>query len=1244
LHHHNQQQHQHIQQVIHSTSANFLKYNNNNHQTNNKDGLEEQYINNNDTMHSSRNIYFLNALKHASQSQSNAEQENKNAFNLNTNNNSNISNINGIGSSSNLFNNNDNNNNLSPSINSSESFYSSANNKAESLIKNKMKKFINRIPQTVTSCSSSSYSCSNSNLDSNFISSSSFRQQASPSSTYSGLRKSASSNSSSPDPLSPSNQQSISSNSPVSFRRTPIEQQLQNTSAGLLKFTRTNFIDQMHNNQKQLQSQQIQTHHSLRENNLDSADHLLDTPVYTETKLPPRILRKYQKERSITEAQIVSPQQLTEEKHRVLNYENEMKSSDIDCSSSSCGSALGSSLISGGTTSPSSKIISYNTNRNGIILSSGDPIHSSSSSTETASSTSSSYQSSCLSYNESSSKQIANTNGNNLDLHVSRKQQTQSPKLAIKLKGKLKKYKKSKTTDLAKYAVDGEQLDELDDEQGLEETNVKPNSNTSSDLVNSDFDSLESDSICCEPTADNISSQTNSNLLLRFVSPSPILKAHQSKPTHELENLNDSLELVSTPTENDDTKKLNDFFIQMNENDNRVGLEDDSLLINDSQQPSEPSSGPMKILSKPNRAQWDKSRQQIDLMYFNFSKLNNKQDQTKSNNQPAIKKPIKSQLKPQPQQQPAIENSAFNRKESHNRSHSQAAVSQIPNPSNTSTLPSNIKTKRVKNLNLAKEKLYEMKKTIDAKVNLDIVNSKPTRFAATNSSNVRISSSKMTANQHQHQYQQPTTNTRTTPRKVKKRSGERSLTTGIITSENNFLNTKNISASKTNGLASLKSNAMMCASNTSINSVCTNFSINTVNNNNYCKIQSKNLRSRTPNQLSSSSLSRLHKASASLHNISSCNNNTNNTDELMDNNEPSISVNCVARSIRNRHDSFSSTASSYFGLSGNANDYKENKAYELRKKSTLMNKIITKNQNQDPIYSRSHPIRSELVDQKVLDINNITLGSLGCSYEQKHSAARKRLFAKKNEKSGGFDPNVSIGSNASSSTTSTSTTTTSHNKFNSILSPVNTMPRQSRTANKNGQIVKSNKPLTPRSKSNNDLYYELERTNSAQDLIELLNNCDAPAGDLNQYKIMLSECEKLQFHINKLKTQHKIQKTKCNPPVVAIKKSPTSIPNRIKTIANEQKSSRQQAQLKYKYSLQNELNKSSLEVVEQTQINKNINEQDLMNQEKDKELFENRNNNETLNESSLTNSMHRRSHSLPSYMAIPVPTSVSRQK
>ena len=78
--------------------------------------------------------------------------------------------------------------------------------------------------------------------------------------------------------------------------------------------------------------------------------------------------------------------------------------------------------------------------------------------------------------------------------------------------------------------------------------------------------------------------------------------------------------------------------------------------------------------------------------------------------------------------------------------------------------------------------------------------------------------------------------------------------------------------------------------------------------------------------------------------------------------------------------------------------------------------------------------------------------------------------------------------------------------------------------------------------------------------------------------------------------------------------------------------------------LQNELNKSSLEVVEQTQINKNINEQDLMNQEKDKELFENRNNNETLNESSLTNSMHRRSHSLPSYMAIPVPTSVSRQK
>ena len=58
-----------------------------------------------------------------------------------------------------------------------------------------------------------------------------------------------------------------------------------------------------------------------------------------------------------------------------------------------------------------------------------------------------------------------------------------------------------------------------------------------------------------------------------------------------------------------------------------------------------------------------------------------------------------------------------------------------------------------------------------------------------------------------------------------------------------------------------------------------------------------------------------------------------------------------------------------------------------------------------------------------------------------------------------------------------------------------------------------------RSKSNNDLYYELERTNSAQDLLELINDCAPPIGDMSRYKLMLSECER--FTPTKSKNRNK---------------------------------------------------------------------------------------------------------------------------
>ena len=110
-------------------------------------------------------------------------------------------------------------------------------------------------------------------------------------------------------------------------------------------------------------------------------------------------------------------------------------------------------------------------------------------------------------------------------------------------------------------------------------------------------------------------------------------------------------------------------------------------------------------------------------------------------------------------------------------------------------------------------------------------------------------------------------------------------------------------------------------------------------------------------------------------------------------------------SQRNRRDSYASTisnitcASHYVGSVSNNNDYKENKAYELRKKSNLMNKISVKTQAiHDPIYSRAHPS----CFSSPLD-----------SHEETSSThnVKRRLFAKKNEK---FDANLSLGSNGSS--------------------------------------------------------------------------------------------------------------------------------------------------------------------------------------------------------------------------------------
>jgi hypothetical protein len=77
-------------------------------------------------------------------------------------------------------------------------------------------------------------------------------------------------------------------------------------------------------------------------------------------------------------------------------------------------------------------------------------------------------------------------------------------------------------------------------------------------------------------------------------------------------------------------------------------------------------------------------------------------------------------------------------------------------------------------------------------------------------------------------------------------------------------------------------------------------------------------------------------------------------------------------------------------------DYKENKAYELRKKAALLNRIMVN--KIDPIYTRSHPVTSDiLIEQTLSPVNCPSAKIVNCSGGVSSSGARKRLFAKKNE-------------------------------------------------------------------------------------------------------------------------------------------------------------------------------------------------------------------------------------------------------
>ena len=125
----------------------------------------------------------------------------------------------------------------------------------------------------------------------------------------------------------------------------------------------------------------------------------------------------------------------------------------------------------------------------------------------------------------------------------------------------------------------------------------------------------------------------------------------------------------------------------------------------------------------------------------------------------------------------------------------------------------------------------------------------------------------------------------------------------------------------------------------------------------------------------------------------------------------------------------------------------------------------------------------DLQQQKQIEMQSNGTLSVGTM-----SAARKRLFAKKNEK---FDPNSSFQSNVSSA----SSNMTQNVAKKTPLSLANSnKSHQSRTVNSQLTI----KSASNRSKSNNDLtlYYEEHETNNQK-----IDDMDL------KYKLMLDECE-----------------------------------------------------------------------------------------------------------------------------------------
>lgn len=168
--------------------------------------------------------------------------------------------------------------------------------KTESLLKNKMKKLINRIP---SSQSSHALFPQTSNVSSSTL----------PSSPQTTRKSSAKKPQAPPSSKFQTNGHHLPTPPPLPESILLKQECMSPPKTGLLKFNRTNestttsVLCQTGKEDNEIFNLNEQTCFNSYSSIVNSPTGILEnTPIYTETKLPPRILKKYQKQRAMTEA------------------------------------------------------------------------------------------------------------------------------------------------------------------------------------------------------------------------------------------------------------------------------------------------------------------------------------------------------------------------------------------------------------------------------------------------------------------------------------------------------------------------------------------------------------------------------------------------------------------------------------------------------------------------------------------------------------------------------------------------------------------------------------------------------------------------------------------------------------------------------------------------------------------------------------------------------------------------------